>query len=133
MPFIMISAGPTSSRLRTVSLPLVVAASALVIAALLTAGAALGHWLSSTAPARAMPERPNAAMPFAVEQLGALSGRLFKLESQAGQLSERIGAMQSIATKPSAAAHASKKAESGGPLLPPRAEPALAALGDLGA
>jgi murein DD-endopeptidase MepM/ murein hydrolase activator NlpD len=86
------------------------------------------------APAHStLQEKPNSAMPFAVEQLGALSGRLFKLESQAGQLSERIGAMQSVATKPAAAARATKKAESGGPLLPPRAQPALAALGDLDA
>lgn len=135
MPFIMISAGPTSSRLRTVSLPVVVIAGGLAILALLTAGVALGRWLSSVAPAHTtLQEKPNSAMPFAVEQLGALSGRLFKLESQAGQLSDRIGAMQSVATKPAAAAaRAAKKAESGGPLLPPRAEPALAALGDLDA
>jgi murein DD-endopeptidase MepM/ murein hydrolase activator NlpD len=134
MPFIMISAGPTSSRIRTVSLLVVVTASGLAILVLLTAGAALGRWLSSVAPVHTtLQEKPNSAMPFAVEQLGALSGRLFKLESQAGQLSERIGAMQSVATKPAAATRATKKAESGGPLLPPRAESALAALGDLDA
>jgi len=135
MPFIMISAGPASSRLRTVSLPVVLIASGLAILALLTAGAALGRWVSTVAPSHTtLLEKPNSAMPFAVEQLGALSGRLFKLESQAGQLSERIGAMQSVATtKPAAAARAAKKAESGGPLLPPRTESALAALGDLDA
>ena len=135
MPFIMISAGATRSRIRTVSLRFVVIGSGLAAMTLLAAGAGLGHWLlSSVAPARTLQERPSSAMPFAVEQLGALSGRLFKLESQAGQLSERIGVMQGAATRPAAAARAKKavKADnSGGPLLPPR--PELAAMGDLDA
>ena len=50
----------------------------------------------SPAPiAAAAPPRPHAALPFALEQLGALSGRLFRLESQAAQLSKRIGILLS--------------------------------------
>ena len=42
----------------------------------------------------AAPQRPHAALPFTLEQLGAISGRLFRLESQAAQLSKRIGVLQ---------------------------------------
>jgi murein DD-endopeptidase MepM/ murein hydrolase activator NlpD len=84
--------------------------------------------------AQAGPERPHTASPFIVEQLGALSGRLFRLETQAGQLSERVGAKRSPAAKPQAAARESStsaSSASGGPLLPPR--PEQAAADDLGA
>jgi murein DD-endopeptidase MepM/ murein hydrolase activator NlpD len=82
------------------------------------------------APAQAIEAKPNSTLPFAVEQLGALSGRLFKLESQAGQLSERMGVMQGAAVKQDARAQ-TRKSDSGGPLLPPR--PGFDALGDLDA
>jgi len=130
MPFIMISAGTTSSRIRTVSLRAIVIGSGLTVAMLLAAGTALGHWLASEAPARVVEAKQSSTLPFAVEQLGALSGRLFKLESQAGQLSERMGVMQGAAAKQGALAHASKS-DSGGPLLPPR--PEFDALGNLDA
>ncbi|MEO7854286.1 MAG: M23 family metallopeptidase [Rubrivivax sp.] len=73
---------------------------------------------------------------FAVEQFGALSARLFKLESQAGQLGEHIRAMAGQAPKSRAAATptpakssaSAVTASRGGPMLPPlRAAP-----GDLG-
>jgi murein DD-endopeptidase MepM/ murein hydrolase activator NlpD len=131
MSFIMIAAGPTtSSRVRTVSMRSLLCAGAAAAGLLLAAGAAVGHWVAAAAGAApAAPvvpvahEAPRAASSFAAEQLGALSGRLFKLESQAGQLSERIGAMlDGVANdKPRARP---RKASSGGPMLPPRAESA---------
>ena len=99
MPFIMFAASTTrSAQLRTVSIPALLFGGGLAAIGLLAAGAGLGYSISaSMQPVPAAPERARAALPFAVEQLGALSGRLFKLESQAGQLSERMGVAQ---TKP---------------------------------
>jgi len=140
MSFIMIATGPTScSRVRTVSVRSGLFAGGVVGLLLLAAGVGLGRWVSApaalTAPALAAPaaQEPARATPaFAVEQLGALSGRLFKLESQAGQLSERIGVMmQGGAPKEKPPAPAKVKAGSGGPMLPPRLE--RSALDDLGA
>ena len=123
MSVIMIAAGSTrGSSMRTVSIRTLVASGALVAAALLTAGAGLGCWWSARtaeAPPGDASPRPRAAMPFAVEKLGELSGRLFKLESQAGQLSERIGAMQTPPALPARHLDA-HGADRGGPLLPAR-------------
>ena len=133
MSLIMYAAGSTRcSRLRTVSIRSLLFGGGLAALGLLAAGAGLGYWISAPAlPTHAAQERPRAALPFAVEQLGALSGRLFKLESQAGQLSDRIGVMQGAAPKPAPQARTSKAAGSGGPMLPPRLE--QEALDDLGA
>lgn len=132
MSFIMIAAGPAGcSRVRTVSVRTLLIAGALAGCALMALGAGFGYcaaaWseLASPAPvaAGAATERPRAALPFAIEQLGALSGRLFKLESQAGQLSERLRALGVSAAPPKAG-----KGGSGGPLLAPRPEPSSAPL-----
>ena len=132
MSFIMIAAGPTScSRVRTLSVRSLLFASGLAGLGLMAAGVGLGQWLAAptllaTPIHAAAHEAPRAPSTFAVEQLGALSGRLFKLESQAGQLIERIGAMQGGAPNDKPAARGAKRAGSGGPMLPPRAEqPAL--------
>ena len=123
MSFIMIAAGPTSrSRVRTLSVLSLLVGSTCAALMLLAAGAGLGYWISApSAPVPTAQERPRAALPFAVEQLGALSGRLFKLESQAGQLSEHIRVMQGGTPKQESAARP-KHAGSGGPLLAPRLE-----------
>jgi len=139
MSFVMIAAGPTgSSRVRTLSIRAFVLGTALAALGVLTAGVGLGCWISAQTPsspvAQSGPERPHTASPFIVEQLGALSGRLFRLETQAGQLSERVGAKRSPAAKPQAATRESStsaSSASGGPLLPPR--PEQAAADDLGA
>lgn len=130
MSFIMIAAGPTGcARVRTVSVRSLLLASGLLGLGLVATGAGLGHWL--TAPAQfaaatrtAAAEAPRPPAAFAAEQLGALSGRLFKLESQAGQLIDRIGAMQGGAPNDKPAARGARRAGSGGPMLPPRAEAA---------
>ena len=132
MPLIMFAAGSArSAQLRTVSIRAVLIVGGLAAIGLLAAGAGLGYSISaSLQPAPVAPERARPALPFAVEQLGALSGRLFKLESQAGQLSERMGVVQGVVPKPAAPTRA-KPAGSGGPMLPPRME--QEALDDLGA
>jgi murein DD-endopeptidase MepM/ murein hydrolase activator NlpD len=121
MSFVMIATGSTASALRVRNLPVwsLLLGSGLVAMLLLAGGVALGCWLSTLAAAK--PEAPRSAqpaLPFTLEQLGALSGRLFKLESQASQLSERLGARP----KDAPAAPAIKPG-SGGPMLPPRGEP----------
>ena len=140
MPLIMFAAGSArSAQLRTVSIRAVLWVGVLAAIGLLAAGAGLGYSISaSLQPAPVAPERARAALPFAVEQLGALSGRLFKLESQAGQLSERMGVVQGAvpsvvqgAVPKPAVQTSAKPAGSGGPLLPPRME--QEALDDLGA
>lgn len=124
MSFVMIAAGPTScSRVRTVSIRALFGASALAALVLVSAGAGLGWWLSIlAAPVAATPPVAPSTLPFAVEQLGTLSGRLFKLESLAGRLRERIGVMQQdVAPEPAARARP-LQADAGGPMLPPRRE-----------
>ena len=133
MSFVMIATGSTSSasRVRNVSIRSLLLGGGFAAGALLAAGFALGCWLApSTATQKpdAAPQRSASTMPFALEQLGALSGRLFKLESQASQLSERLGAPPKDA--PTNAS--TKRPGSGGPMLPPR--PVVAeALDDLAA
>jgi len=123
MSFVMIAAGPTScARVRTVSMRSLLCGGVLVAIVLLATGAGLGYAVSKPAAPTGTEQAPaGAASSFTIEQLGALSGRLFKLESQAGQLGERIGAMLSTGPKPGPAAKAAK-AGSGGPMLPPRLE-----------
>lgn len=130
MSFVMIAAGPSSSsRVRTLPLRVLLGASAVAALGLMAAGAGLGYWASQrVAPPLATEPGAPATRPFAVEQLGALSGRLFRLESQAGQLSQRIGLLQGDAARPAAPAASSAparaaRADSGGPMLPPRHEP----------
>lgn len=132
MSFVMICTGATSrSRVQTWSVRRLAVGAALTGLTLLGVGGAIGHWLAASSlqqPATA-PQRPHAALPFALEQLGAISGRLFKLESQADQLSKRIGVLQ----KDEPAATRDKNAGRGGPMLPPRAEAALDDLGSFDA
>jgi murein DD-endopeptidase MepM/ murein hydrolase activator NlpD len=122
MSFVMIAAGPTSRcAVRTLSLRSVLAGAALLSAMLLALGAGLGYaWRAPPPPpaSTAVPAPPRALMPFAVEQLGALSARLFKLESQTGQLGEHIRAMRGKAGQAEPAPAAGRPGR-GGPMLPP--------------
>lgn len=124
MSFVMIAAGSTSgSRVRTVSIRSLLLGATGAACSLLLAGAGLGYWLSnSNAPPRTAAQPPPATPSFAIEQLGALSGRLFKLESQAGRLSERLGTSPGPALRPTTVTDATKP-DRGGPMLPPRPEP----------
>ena len=132
MSFVMIATGATSrSRVRTLSLPQLLSAFALAALGLLGAGGAAGYWLGApprelvataavaTAAIAALPQRPPTALPFTLEQLGAISARLFRLESQALQLGKRLG----VGTRDGAEARpADKPPGRGGPMLPARGE-----------
>jgi murein DD-endopeptidase MepM/ murein hydrolase activator NlpD len=133
MAFVMIATGATSrSRVRTLSVRPLIALAGVAALALLGSGGALGYWLAE-APLRPMPSAAAApeplALPFTLEQVGAISARLFRLESEAAQLSKRIGVMNTEVPA-SARAPAGRNARSpaepagpaGGPLLPERSE-----------
>jgi murein DD-endopeptidase MepM/ murein hydrolase activator NlpD len=146
LAFVMIATGATSrARVRTLPMRPLAAVGALAALALLGAGGTLGYWLGTpAAPAHveakaastAAPAHP--ALPFTLEQVGAISARLFRLESEAAQLSHRIGVLNKEAPAaarapsrgdgPSAVrsddASARPAPASGGPLLAPRPEPA---------
>ncbi len=144
MSFVMIATGATSrSRVRTLSLPLLAAGAAALAALLFGAGGAAGYWLAT--PLAGVPAIPAAAivaaapmraaaLPFTLEQLGAISARLFRLESQASQLGKRIGVVpkDAASASPNPEPRAADKAPGrGGPMLPARAD--VASLEDLDA
>jgi murein DD-endopeptidase MepM/ murein hydrolase activator NlpD len=121
MSFVMIASGSASGAgMRTLSMRRVMGIATAAAGLLLAAGSGLGYWLF--APTQPVAMRAPAAAPavstFALEQIGTLSGRLFRLESQAGQLSEILRHM--VGRAPKAAASAASTAGRGGPMLPPR-------------
>nr|HET7858528.1 M23 family metallopeptidase [Caldimonas sp.] len=137
MAFVMIATGTTSrSRVRTLPVRPLIAAMGVAALALLASGGAVGYWVaelatrslpsSSTAAAAATSAEPL-AVPFTLEQVGAISARLFRLESEAAQLSRKIGVLKSSPVLPGARAPAREapaqpeaNGASGGPLLPAR-------------
>src|SRR5664279_607490 len=126
MAFVMIATGATSrSRVRTLPVRPLIALAGVAALALLGSGGAVGYWLAEwpqrSLPAAAAAAAPEpSALPFTLEQVGAISARLFRLESEAAQLSRRIGTMNSEAAP--AAPVAEPTGASGGPWLPERAE-----------
>lgn len=120
MSFVMIASGSASgSGMRTVSMRCVLGVAAMAVALLLATGAGLGYWLFARVPAATLlPSPVPAVSPFTVEQIGLLSGRLFRLESQAGQLGETLRHM--VGRVPKASASPASAAGRGGPMLPPR-------------
>ena len=85
MSFLMIATGAASrSRVRTLPMGPVLCGCTLVALMLLGTGGAVGYWLAVpsfmsqpvvAAAVAAVPPRPHAALPFALEQLGTLSRR----------------------------------------------------------
>jgi murein DD-endopeptidase MepM/ murein hydrolase activator NlpD len=142
MAFVLIATGASSrSRVRALSVRPLILITAVAALVLLAAGGTLGYWLAvpqvlQITPLTA-PEPPQASLPFTLEQLGAISGRLFRLESEAAQLSKRIGVLKKDSSPSSPREQSRKDATSstepagasGGPLLPPRPESVM----DLGA
>jgi murein DD-endopeptidase MepM/ murein hydrolase activator NlpD len=133
MAFVMIATGANSrSRVRTFAVRPLIALAGVAALALLASGGAVGYWLADTpaaetASATAAPE--PVALPFTLEQVGAISARLFRLESEAAQLGKRIGVMNAdapAATRKSLGRSARPQAEptgaAGGPLLPERSD-----------
>ncbi len=88
-----------------------------------TAGGAGTAGTAETAVLGAAPERaPAAATPFTLEQLAAISARLFRLESEAAHLGRRIGILRKEAPSGSATGNVvapvvEPAGASGGPLL----------------
>jgi murein DD-endopeptidase MepM/ murein hydrolase activator NlpD len=137
MAFVMIATGATSrSRVRTLPVRPLIAAMGVAALALLASGGAVGYWVAELA-LRTLPAPTTAAagaaaadpiaIPFTLEQVGAISARLFRLESEAAQLSKKIGVLKSDAAVPggrAAAREAPTQPEptgpSGGPQLPAR-------------
>jgi len=129
MSFVMIASGSASgSGMCTVSMRCVISVAVMAVGLLLATGTGLGYWLfAPVLPAStAVPSVAQTVSPFAVEQIGMLSGRLFRLESQAGQLSEYLRHM--VGRVPKAAAAPASAAGRGGPMLPPRLHGGVTAL-----
>jgi murein DD-endopeptidase MepM/ murein hydrolase activator NlpD len=137
MAFVMIATGATSrSRVRTLAVRPLVAAFGLAALALLGSGGAVGYWVAEFAarevtPIAAAASSVQPALPFTLEQVGAISGRLFRLESEAAQLSKRIGVLGKESGVPTRAParrdetpSASPIGASGGPWLAPHADAA---------
>jgi len=133
LSFVLIAAGSASrSRVRMLRLRHLALAGAVLALASLAGGGALGFWAATAAapeaaPPAATPARPS---PFTLEQIGALSARLFSLESRASQLSKRID--------PPAPAREERKPRAstpgrGGPMQPPSPPPSVQTLGALDA
>jgi murein DD-endopeptidase MepM/ murein hydrolase activator NlpD len=121
MSFVMIASGSTrGTGMHTVSMRCVIGIAVAAVGLLLATGTGLGYWLFAPAQVAgtAVPSVAATVSPFAVEQMGMLSGRLFKLESQAGQLSESLRHM--LGRVPKASATSASAAGRGGPMLPPR-------------
>ncbi len=138
MSFVLIAAGASSrSPVRAVPVrPLLLVAFAASLV-LLSVGGGLGYWMAvpqvSETPILGVAEPAPAPQPFTLEQLGAISGRLFRLESEAAQLSKRIGVPQNDPVASVSQGHAGndvtpiaeRAGARGGPLLPARIESAL--------
>jgi murein DD-endopeptidase MepM/ murein hydrolase activator NlpD len=138
MAFVMIATGATSSSpVRTLPVRPLLLGALVAALALLGAGGGLGFWLATAdggAPAAhvaapAAVDVPPPASAFTLEQVGALSARLFRLENEAAQLGRRVGlAVRPGATPPATAASATAPlGPSGGPLLAPHADAGAAA------
>jgi murein DD-endopeptidase MepM/ murein hydrolase activator NlpD len=128
LSFVMIAAsGRQGSRVRTWSARRLATVAVLAALMLLALGSAFGYWLAvavAPPPAPDLTRAEGRPHHFALEQIGALSARLFRLESQASQLGHRIGLLPgAAASAPEAVRPVPVRrtlAGSGGPLLPPR-------------
>src|SRR5436305_13012462 len=97
MAFVMIATGANSrSRVRTLPVRPLIALAGVAALALLASGGALGYWLAD-APVRQTSSASAAAepvaLPFTLEQLGALAAHLLRLYSEAAHLGNPIGVM----------------------------------------
>jgi murein DD-endopeptidase MepM/ murein hydrolase activator NlpD len=111
--------GAAAAPLRSLSLARLVCMTALAAAGLLAAGIAIGVRLAATPPAQTSAAPPPTPMVAAMDQLGSLSARLFRLENQAARLGERFG----VPAAAKAASAVTTRPGSGGPMLAPRSPP----------
>lgn len=133
MSFVMIATGGASgSRVRTLPSRLLLTALGCTAVLLLCAGVVLGWWAAQrlqpppAVAAAAAPAR-TPLVPLALEHIGAISARLFRLESEAALLSRRLNLAppRAAAAASAASGAASAAAAQGGPMLPPRDTEAL--------
>lgn len=118
MAFVIIAAGPvTGSTLRTIGAGRAALAATVALLLLVAASVGLGYGLASlraapgpTTSAGATTRLDQADGRVVARHLGALAGRLTRLESEAAALARRLG----VDERPAAAAAAS----TGGPLVP---------------
>lgn len=129
MAFVMVSTGAlTDSGVRTLSLQSLLLGTGVIAVLLLLAGTALGYWLAhGNAPESVQRLKGPAQPAYTIEQLGALAGRLFRLENEAALLGRRLGAAHDGKPHEPPAPEATRSATilgkpgaSGGPMLPPR-------------
>ncbi|WP_119354137.1 M23 family metallopeptidase [Azohydromonas sediminis] len=125
MSLVLITASARrGSRVRTLSAARVAAIGAVAALVLLGAGGTLGYHVARLTPAE--PLQPPAAdaqpHPFALEQIGALSARLFRLESQAAQLVQRLGQLADVPAR--AGEGRTARERSPAPASAPLADPA---------
>ncbi|WP_341676760.1 M23 family metallopeptidase [Niveibacterium sp. SC-1] len=117
MAFVMISTGAlTQSGVRTLSLPRLGLLMAVGASVLIALGAVAGYAFARPGEVHmprliSAPSQPR----YTVEQLGALSGRVFRLESDAAQLGRKIGVLHEYEAQLK-----NRKPGTGGPMLPPR-------------
>ena len=125
MAIVMVSTGAlTHSGVRTVSLQSLLLGTGIAALILVAAGIAIGYFVARSGTSIPLPlHRAPAQAPYTIEQLGALAGRLFRLENEAAQLGKRVG----LAPNHDAQSHDSGSSSgktgtggSGGPMLPPR-------------
>lgn len=140
MAFVIVSTGALAgSKLHTVRVGTLVAIGAVVAIALLAGGAALGFRAAQATlavaddAARAAadvlaldPSRPDHHA--VIERVGALSGRLIRLEGEALRMAQRLGLSPSTAPAPASTAAAAEPRTgtdpAGGPLVAPLTMPA---------
>lgn len=127
MALVIVSAGTlASSRLRTVTTRVLVAATGALMLAGLLGGFALGFRLGSAAAVDANggsqfasldPEQPGSQA--LIREIGSLSGRVIQLEAVAGRLTQRVGARPPAVASTIATAANVGREPAGGPLLDP--------------
>ncbi|CAN5377558.1 hypothetical protein BH09PSE6_BH09PSE6_25910 [soil metagenome] len=123
MSFVMIATGSSSrSRVHSWSLDRLLAGAAAAGLCLLAGGVGIGYGIARLDTPRT--EQPQTSLSFAVDQLAALSARLFTLESQAAQLNQRVGGTHTDDAVASPPAKHDRKG-SGGPMVAPQPEALL--------
>lgn len=113
------------SRVRSVSVPGLACAVALAALVLLAAGGAAGYLVGSGAAglsgtgATTAEASADETHPAALQRVGELSGRLFRLESLAAELNRRLHVLQKGEPARTRDPERAPRAGSGGPWLPP--------------
>lgn len=126
MALVIVSARTlTSSRLRTLTMPMLAVAASFVLLAGLIGGFALGFQMGGTGSATAAPgeianlDPSHGGDQALIREIGSLSGRLIQLEATASRLSKRVVAKQPPVATPATMPAKVSAAPAGGPLLPP--------------